>query len=139
MAMSDRARRWVSDWSGSSNSVPTSKTPTTQSKPVLPGTLIRWKHQIAAWHEAQLSNGHTEAAVNNLLKRVKREAFGFTSFRNYRIRSLLYVGPPNCDLLATRSDASFTALPFHRRNSENDSASLNGGVPTPAGLVGARD
>jgi len=63
-------------------------------------TLIRWKRQIAAWHEAQVSNGTTEA-VNNLIKRVKRAAFGFTSFRNYRIRSLLYAGKPNWDLLAT--------------------------------------
>jgi transposase len=55
-------------------------------------TLIRWKHQIAAWHEAHVSN--------NLIKRVKRAAFGFTSFRNYRIRSLLYAGKPNWDLLA---------------------------------------
>jgi transposase len=63
-------------------------------------TLIRWKHQIAAWHTAHVSNGPTEA-VNNLIKRVKRAAFGFTSFRNYRIRSLLYAGRPNWDLLAT--------------------------------------
>jgi transposase len=27
-------------------------------------TLKRWKHQIAAWHAAQVSNGPTEA-VNN--------------------------------------------------------------------------
>ncbi len=46
------------------------------------------------------SNGPTEA-VNNLIKRVKRAAFGFTSFRNYRIRSLLYAGKPNWGLLAT--------------------------------------
>jgi len=63
-------------------------------------TLIRWKHQIGAWHTAHVSNGPTEA-VNNLIKRVKRAAFGFTSFRNYRIRSLLYAGKPNWDLLAT--------------------------------------
>jgi transposase len=63
-------------------------------------TLIRWKKEIAAWHEAHVSNGPTEA-VNNLIKRVKRAAFGFTSFRNYRIRSLLYAGKPNWDLLAT--------------------------------------
>jgi transposase len=63
-------------------------------------TLIRWKNEIAAWHEAQVSNGPTEA-VNNLIKRVKRAAFGFTSFRNYRIRSLLYAGKPNWELLAT--------------------------------------
>ena len=34
-------------------------------------------------------------------KRVKRTAFGFTSFRNYRVRSLLYAGKSNWSLLAT--------------------------------------
>ena len=63
-------------------------------------TLIRWHHQIAAWHLAHVSNGPTEAA-NNLIKRVKRAAFGFTSFRNYRIRALLYAGKPNWGLLPT--------------------------------------
>ena len=63
-------------------------------------TLIRWRKEIAAWHAARVSHGPTEA-VNNLIKRVKRAAFGFTSFRNYRIRSLLYAGKPNWDLLAT--------------------------------------
>ena len=28
-------------------------------------------------------------------------AFGFRSFRNYRVRALLYAGKPNWDLLAT--------------------------------------
>jgi len=63
-------------------------------------TIIKWRHQIAAWHQAHVSNGPTEAA-NNLIKRVKRVAFGFTSFRNYRIRTLLYAGRPNWALLAT--------------------------------------
>jgi transposase len=63
-------------------------------------TLLRWKDQIAAWHRAHVSNGPTEAA-NNLIKRVKRIAFGFTNFRNYRVRVLLYAGKPNWDLLAT--------------------------------------
>ena len=63
-------------------------------------TLQRWKHQIVAWHHAHVSNGPTEAA-NNLIKRVKRAAFGFMSFRNYRIRALLYAGKPNWSLLAT--------------------------------------
>ena len=63
-------------------------------------TLIRWRRQIAAWHEAHVSNGPTEAA-NNLIKRIKRVAFGFTRFRNYRIRTLLYAGRPNWALLAT--------------------------------------
>lgn len=63
-------------------------------------TLKRWRLQIAAWHTAHVTNGPTEA-VNNLIKRVKRAAFGFTDFANYRIRSLLYAGKPNWLLLAT--------------------------------------
>jgi hypothetical protein len=33
--------------------------------------------------------------MNNLIKRVKRVAFGFTNFENYRIRVLLFAGKPN--------------------------------------------
>lgn len=42
-------------------------------------TISRWRNEIAAWHQAHVSNGPTEAA-NNLIKIVKRIAFGFTSF-----------------------------------------------------------
>jgi transposase len=63
-------------------------------------TITRWRHQIAAWHRAHVSNGPTEAA-NNLIMRVKRVAFGFTRFRNYRLRDLLYAGKPNWDPLGT--------------------------------------
>ena len=63
-------------------------------------TLLRWRDQIAAWHASHVSNGPTEA-VNNLVKRVKRVAFGLTNFANYRIRALLYAGKPNWDLLPT--------------------------------------
>ncbi|MDP9441574.1 MAG: ISL3 family transposase [Actinomycetota bacterium] len=63
-------------------------------------TILRWREQIAAWHLARLTNAPTEAA-NNLIKRVKRIAFGFTRFRNYRIRVLLYAGRPNWALLPT--------------------------------------
>ena len=62
-------------------------------------TLIRWKKQIAAWHEAQVTNGPTET-MNNLIKRIKRVAFGFTNFANYRIRALLYAGKPNWSRLS---------------------------------------
>ena len=48
-------------------------------------TLKRWKHQLAARRAAQVSNGPTEAA-NNLLTHVKGADFGFTSFRNDRVR-----------------------------------------------------
>jgi transposase len=63
-------------------------------------TIVRWRHQIAAWHQAHVSNGPTEA-LNNLIKRVKRVAFGFRRFTHYRTRALLYAGRPNWDLLAT--------------------------------------
>ena len=63
-------------------------------------TILRWSSQISAWHRARVSNGPTEA-INNLVKRVKRVAFGFRRFTNYRIRALLYAGKPNWDLLAT--------------------------------------
>ena len=63
-------------------------------------TLKRWRDQITAWHTLHIANGPTES-MNNLAKRVKRVAFGFRSFKNYRIRALLYAGKPNWDLLAT--------------------------------------
>jgi transposase len=63
-------------------------------------TLIRWHPQICAWHRSRVSNGPTEGA-NNLIKRVKRVAFGFRRFAHYRIRALLYAGKPNWALLAT--------------------------------------
>jgi transposase len=63
-------------------------------------TISRWIDQIVAWHQARVSNGPTEA-INNLIKRIKRIGFGFRSYRNYRIRALLYAGRPNWDLLAT--------------------------------------
>ena len=63
-------------------------------------TLTRWRTQIVNWHRARASNGPAEA-INNLVKRVKRAAFGFRRFRHYRIRSLLYAGRPDWNLLAT--------------------------------------
>ncbi|MCZ7534671.1 MAG: transposase [Acidimicrobiia bacterium] len=42
-----------------------------------------------------------QITANNLIKRIKRVAFGFTNFRNYRVRVLLYAGKPNWDLLAS--------------------------------------
>jgi transposase len=63
-------------------------------------TLKKWRKEIIAWHKLHITNGPTES-MNNLAKRVKRVAFGFRSFRNYRVRALLYAGKPNWDLLAT--------------------------------------
>ena len=61
-------------------------------------TIGRWRYQIAAWHRCRHSNGPTEA-INNLVKRVKRVAFGLTNWTNYRTRALLYAGRPNWSLL----------------------------------------
>jgi transposase len=62
-------------------------------------TLARWRVEITNWHRCHLSNGPTES-MNNLIKRVKRIAFGFTNFRNYRVRALLYAGRPDWTKLA---------------------------------------
>ena len=61
-------------------------------------TIRRWRTQIVAWHRSHVSNGPTEA-INNLVKRVKRVAFGLTNWTNYRTRALLYAGRPNWSLL----------------------------------------
>ena len=42
-------------------------------------TLRRWHTAIISWRRARVTNGPTEA-VNNLVKRVKRAAFGFRRF-----------------------------------------------------------
>ena len=60
-------------------------------------TLRVWIDQIVARHE-RVSNGPTEA-INNLISRVKRVAFGFRPFDHYRTRVLLYAGRPNWALL----------------------------------------
>ena len=62
-------------------------------------TLKNWRDEIIAWHKIQISYGPTEGA-NNLIKRVKRVAFGFWSFRNFRVRVLLYAGRPDWSRLA---------------------------------------
>jgi len=63
-------------------------------------TLRKWFDKICNFHIARVSNGPTEA-LNNLIKRIKRIGFGFTNFRNYRIRALLYAGKPNWRVLGS--------------------------------------
>ncbi|MCC5951543.1 MAG: ISL3 family transposase [Acidimicrobiia bacterium] len=63
-------------------------------------TIGKRRREIAAWHDARVTNGPTEA-INGLNKRVKRAAFGMRVFKHYRIRALLYAGGVNWDLLAT--------------------------------------
>ena len=63
-------------------------------------TLRTWTTEITNWHKARVTNGPTES-INNLIKRVKRGAFGFRRFKSLRIRALLYAGKPNWNLLNT--------------------------------------
>src|SRR5262245_47283332 len=94
--MTTPIRRWPTR--GSMRSSATSPTP--RCRPRCAGlgcTIRRWRDLIVAWHRCQVSNGPTEA-VNNLVKRVQRVAFGMPRFRNYRIRALLYAGRPHLDL-----------------------------------------
>lgn len=50
-------------------------------------TLMKWKNEILAYFETGLTNGRTEG-YNNIAKLVQRRAFGYRSFRNYRLRFL---------------------------------------------------
>ena len=51
-------------------------------------------------HSSFVTNGPTES-MNNLIKRIKRIAFGMTNFANFRIRALLSAGKPDWSLLDT--------------------------------------
>lgn len=50
-------------------------------------TLMRWRREILAHFGTGLTNGRTEG-FNNKAKLVKKRAYGYRSFRNYRLRLL---------------------------------------------------
>lgn len=50
-------------------------------------TLMRWRKEILAYFETRLTNARTEG-FNNKAKVIKRRAYGYKSFRNYRLRLL---------------------------------------------------
>ena len=50
-------------------------------------TLLRWRREILAYFQTRLTNGMTEG-FNLKAKLVKRRAYGYRSFRNYRLRLL---------------------------------------------------
>ena len=52
------------------------------------GTIIRWFGEITAYFEHPISNGIVEG-INNKLKLIKRSAFGFHNFDNFKLRCLL--------------------------------------------------
>jgi transposase len=50
-------------------------------------TLRRWRHEVLAYFDTGVTNGRTEG-FNLKAKLVKRRAFGYRSFTNYRLRLL---------------------------------------------------
>ncbi len=53
----------------------------------LRATLLRWRREVLAYFQTRLTNGMTEG-FNTKAKLVKRRAYGYRSFRNYRLRLL---------------------------------------------------
>lgn len=51
-------------------------------------TVKRWISEIIAYFDERTTQGVVEG-INNKLKLIKRRAFGFKSFRNFKIRSFL--------------------------------------------------
>lgn len=51
-------------------------------------TIIRWLDEIIAYFDNRTTSGVVEG-INNKLKLIKRSAYGFRNFDNYRIRCLL--------------------------------------------------
>ncbi|HXN63505.1 MAG TPA: transposase [Acidimicrobiales bacterium] len=91
----DEARRMLTELQ--SHCLKRAMTPEIQK---LGRTIRTWFDKIANFHLARVSNGPTKA-LNNLIKRIKRIAFGFRNFENYRIRALLYAGRPNWRVLGS--------------------------------------
>jgi transposase len=51
-------------------------------------TILRWLDEIIAYFDRRTTNGVVEG-INNKLKLIKRAAYGFRNFDNFRVRSLL--------------------------------------------------
>jgi transposase len=56
--------------------------------PASQNTIIRWLDEIIAYFDNRTTSGIVEG-INNKLKLIKRSAYGFRNFENYRIRCLL--------------------------------------------------
>src|SRR5919199_4863036 len=56
--------------------------------PASQNTIIRWLDEIIAYFDNRTTSGVVEG-INNKLKLIKRSAYGFRNFENYRIRCLL--------------------------------------------------
>lgn len=61
-------------------------------------TLTQWRKEILAYIEHQYSNGVTEG-INNRIKKIKRDGYGYRNFNNYRLRILLTLGGIHTNIL----------------------------------------
>ena len=62
-----------------------------EAKKYFPGsqnTIIRWLDEIIAYFDYKTTSGVVEG-INNKLKLIKRSAYGFRNFENFRVRCLL--------------------------------------------------
>jgi transposase len=48
-------------------------------------TIVRWIGEIISYFDERITNGVVEG-INNKLKLIKRSAYGFRNFQNFRIR-----------------------------------------------------
>jgi transposase len=51
-------------------------------------TILRWMDEIIAYFDNRTTSGVVEG-INNKLKLIKRSAYGFRNFDNFRVRCLL--------------------------------------------------
>jgi len=51
-------------------------------------TIIRWFGEVVGYFDSKTTNGPVEG-INNKLKLIKRLGFGFSNFKNFRLRCLL--------------------------------------------------
>ena len=51
-------------------------------------TIVRWLDEILAYFDHRTTQGVVEG-INNKLKLIKREAYGFRNFQNFKVRALL--------------------------------------------------
>jgi len=56
--------------------------------PDIQNTIIRWLYEIIAYFDYKTTSGVVEG-INNKLKLIKRSAYGFRNFENFRFRCLL--------------------------------------------------
>ncbi|MFM6152305.1 MAG: ISL3 family transposase, partial [Sphaerospermopsis kisseleviana] len=59
-----------------------------QHYPISHNTIVRWLDEIIAYFDHRTTSGVVEG-INNKLKLIKRSAYGFRNFDNFRLRCLL--------------------------------------------------